>query len=276
MLPGPTAQLVALACHFNGLARGLPAGNFFPTNSTTQFCESVEFFHPLPPELGPSTEWELDASTPDEWLALHAKKGHFALLFHQPTEEGRHRDRTTAGLVGGGGRWLLMETSATLSYAWVAGWEVGDQDAVDDKSWRVRYGLAGKYVRLDRPRAAPLDALQENLRLSLDEILTFAERHRLDQYADRFRQAIVCLSADEPFNSLDQQDLAPPSLLALPGRQLLAASQTAWVFGAMGSWNDLSFDGKQQTIYERVSEQLFSLLNKCLCAAVNSAASEAI
>jgi hypothetical protein len=42
---------------------------------------------------------------------------------------------------------------------------------------------------------------------------------------------------------------------------LLEACQTAWVFGGMGSWNDLWFEGEDQGIYERVSERLFEAVN---------------
>lgn len=35
--------------------------------------------------------------------------------------------------------------------------------------------------------------------------------------------------------------------------------------------DNIRFDGEEQTIYERTSESLFSLLNECICASANSA-----
>lgn len=50
---GPTAQLVALACHFN--ARAMPAEAFFPANSTCTFCEHIHFIRRRASWLGGST-----------------------------------------------------------------------------------------------------------------------------------------------------------------------------------------------------------------------------
>jgi len=57
------------------------------------------------------------------------------------------------------------------------------------------------------------------------------------------------------------QDLAPTGFLSEEAAVLLDACQTAWVFGGMGSWNDLWFEGEDQGIYERVSERLFEAVN---------------
>ena len=52
--------------------------------------------------------------------------------------------------------------------------------------------------------------------------------------------------------------------------QLLGAAQAAWIFGAMGSWNDLGFEGDDQVLYERLSEDLYQLLNAAIVAAANA------
>lgn len=62
-MDGSPAQLVALGCYCNACVRGWPEGLFFPSNSTTQFCEYVRFVRP---HLG------LAAATPDDWLARSA------------------------------------------------------------------------------------------------------------------------------------------------------------------------------------------------------------
>ena len=51
---------------------------------------------------------------------------------------------------------------------------------------------------------------------------------------------------------------------------LLDACQSAWVFGGMGSWNDLGFEGPEQTEYDRVSERLFTALNETIQSAANA------
>jgi hypothetical protein len=58
-------------------------------------------------------------------------------------------------------------------------------------------------------------------------------------------------------------------LLSLPSQQLLAACEAAWLFGGRGSWNDQGFEGTAQLRYEALSDELFALLNRAICVAVN-------
>lgn len=51
---------------------------------------------------------------------------------------------------------------------------------------------------------------------------------------------------------------------------LLDACQSAWVFGGMGSWNDMSFEGADQAEYDRLSEELFNTLNETIQTAANA------
>jgi hypothetical protein len=53
-------------------------------------------------------------------------------------------------------------------------------------------------------------------------------------------------------------------------KNLLASAQAAWVFGGMGSWNDLGFDGNDQQEYTALSDELFLLLNQAIGATVNT------
>lgn len=76
--------------------------------------------------------------------------------------------------------------------------------------------------------------------------------------------------ANDPLALVYHKDLVPEGLLSLSARQILAACQAAWVFGGMGSWNDLAFDGQEQSRYRGLSNELFALLNMAICASVNS------
>jgi hypothetical protein len=58
--------------------------------------------------------------------------------------------------------------------------------------------------------------------------------------------------------------------MSLEAKQLLGAVQTAWVFGGMGTWNDLGFEGDDRREYDALSGELFLLLNQAICGAVNT------
>lgn len=47
---------------------------------------------------------------------------------------------------------------------------------------------------------------------------------------------------------------------------------SAWVFGGMGSWDDMGFAGEAQKEYETVSKKLFQTLNEAIAVAASSTA----
>jgi hypothetical protein len=267
---GPTAQLVALACHLNGRARGLPVEPFFPSNSTVRFCEFVHFVSRERRRVGQTEKWTIDTQTADEWLAREAQPRRKAIIARQPVDDPRISDRMSAGLVGGGGRWQLNVASDGRMDAWEAKWQIGDRTAPDQRIWRVSYALVAENANAAPARHDPLEAVIPKLGQTISDILTFCEDHRLDSFAQLFRKAGECLVANEPLALVHHRDLAPEGLLSLSAKQILAACQAAWVFGGMGSWNDLGFDGQEESRYQRLSEELFALLNTAISASVNS------
>lgn len=178
----------------------------------------------------------------------------------------------SAGFVGGGGRWLLAVAHGKGMDCWEASWDVGDQNAPDQRIWRVRYGLVGENAAIAPPRQRPLEEITSDLRTTLSTIRSFAEEHDLRGFAEAFGRAEACLSDADPFARVYHKDLAPPGLLGPQEARVLACSQAAWVFGGMGSWNDMGFEGDEQARYDRLSNDLFCLLNEAISAATNTTA----
>lgn len=268
---GSTAQLAALCCHFNSRVRGIAVEPFFPVNSTCRFCEYVHF---LRQEIEGSSSSNLVANTPDDWLAHEAIPGRSAVLEHYRVDGPYISDRNSAGFVGGGGQWFLAVAANGRKDVWQASWEVGDQKAAEQRIWRVRYGLIAEQDDHALPKLRSVDLLCDELRRTLAAIAAFAEVHRLEGFAACFNRASRCLSLDDPFAEGAVRDLSPKGLLSLAAQQLLAACQAAWVFGGMGSWNDLAFEGAEQARYEQLSDGLFNLLNEGICISVNSTAAD--
>jgi hypothetical protein len=67
-------------------------------------------------------------------------------------------------------------------------------------------------------------------------------------------------------------DLAPSSFLPPYAEDLLAAAQWAWVFGGMGSWNDMSFEGDDSTEYAQLTQELYAAVNEAVVVATNATA----
>jgi hypothetical protein len=237
---GPTAQLVALACHYNARVRGLPSEPFEASHSTARFCEFIRFGHRGRGSIAGASQWTLTAQSPDDWLTQEARPGRRAILAHQTVDP---RDRQVAGFIGGGGRWRLNLVADGRMDTWEAKWEVGDRDAPDRRIWQVTYELVDENANAALPALPSLAPIHVDLTRTLSDILSFCQELHLDGFADTFRKANECLAAADPFALVYYKDLDPEGLLTLPAKQLLAACQAAWVFGGMGSWSDRQLAG---------------------------------
>ncbi len=65
--------------------------------------------------------------------------------------------------------------------------------------------------------------------------------------------------------------MVPAAGYSLDARQLLAMASRAWVFGGMGSWNDIGFtDAARNEEYRRVSQELYRAVTDAIRDAANS------
>jgi hypothetical protein len=269
-LQTPIAQAAALTIFANDLLHGRPRADFWPASTVFTFCKRVRFltFHGDP--KAPSEA--LFADSPVQWGSKLRDAGTVGLrLHHFSSNSPQITDRESVGFVGGGGRWLIETLHANQSDLWEARWLVGNREDPERKIWDVAYCRVG-HDRAQLPFSSEiLSALRNDLELVLSNIEAFATRKNLESFAKAFRAAKNVLFSAEPLSQTYHSDLAPTPDVPIEAKQLLAAAQLAWVFGGMGSWNDMGFEGQDQQAYVQISERLFSLLNQVICGAVNSA-----
>jgi hypothetical protein len=130
----------------------------------------------------------------------------------------------------------------------------------------VNYARVGLGLETATPAPPSLAPLAEELQQTLQDALAFSLEHGLDEFVDPFEAALQALTDDgEP----ELHGLAPPGELPLPAARLLAAAFHAWVFGGMGSWSDVGFEGEDEAQYQRISERLYRLIHESLLEAVN-------
>lgn len=273
-MQGTIAQIVALVVHGNAYFRGAEqqAVAFPSTHSTLTFCEFVKFVSLT--RSGESWSETPFAQDPTSWLEELRKSRVSAIrMTYMPSGQnlGGATDRMLVGFVGGGGRWLLETTGPNGSDYWEGRWEVGDQGRADRKIWRVTYGRIAANQPSSPPASSDLQSLRQRLIGNLTEITAFAHHQKLDGFAKAFDAGLSNLASLSPGTSLYHNDLLTADM-PIAAAQLLSAAQSSWVFGGMGSWNDLGFDGDDQTTYEDLSEDLYKLLNDSIVSAANSTA----
>lgn len=263
------AQMVALCCHGNAIAHGNQLPPFFPANSTCQFCESIQFTVGGKSESGESIAVPF-AHSPDEWIQGLQKRGILGFRLHQRAQNHPQiSDRNSSAFVGGGRLWRIEAVrKGASSEFWLSKWEVGDRNAPDRRIWRVTYGLIEVSSTAPMP-LRPLEEIIAELRLALVAIRVFAEANNCANFIPSFDQALRALENPEADIGY-HKDLFIPGTLTIAAQSLLKAAQSAWVFGGMGSWNDMGFSGELQSEYERVSDSLFNLLNESVEAAATS------
>lgn len=270
-MQGPIAQIIALTLYGNAAVQGHSQGveDFFPSNSTFTFCEYVKFVD-LSNVNGMLKETSF-AETPNAWINKIKDDGVSALrLIYGPSGDENISDRMLVGFVGGGGRWLIETISPTGSDYWEARWEVGNRDHPEKRIWQVTYGRVAAKQTTRPVNARRIGQIKADLSSKLKDIAAFARQHNLDGFANAFDNGYAALHSDNPNNEVYHKDISPKEFLSLEANQLLAASQAAWVFGGMGSWNDMGFEGADQQKYERLSDELYQLLNESYLVAVNS------
>ena len=268
-MQGPLAQMVALTCHGNAVIGGLPSPPFLRENSTCQFCESIVFIAGGSSETGEPTTITL-AESPDRWLEYLSSRAILGLRLQQSARNDPGiSDRMSSGFVGGGRHWKIEGMRKTgMSESWLSRWELHDRNAPDRRIWKVSYGL----VELS-PTAPPtmreVSAITADLRPALNEIHRFSQEHDCRGFTECFANALLAL--DDPHAGIGyHKDLYVPGTIPEPAEAMLKAAMSAWVFGGMGSWNDMAFEGAAQEEYDRLSDCLFGLLNEGIAAAASA------
>jgi hypothetical protein len=267
---GCMAQIVALTCYGNAHLSGHSLDPFFPANSTCQFCERVTFALLRKRFLvGGHREKEI-AATPDQWFrSLKSRRAAGLRLIRTPDNRPDFPDRTSVAFVGGGGTWWIEVLLPDNNEFWAARWSAGDRDAPDQKVWRVTY--LGPFAP-PVSSARPVDLVQSSreLEASLREIRAFSAKHECDSFTRCFDNALETLASHGRGKHCYHHDLWPNGVLSTLGETILDACQESWVFGGMGSWNDMVFDGEEKETYERISERLFQAINSAIEGAATS------
>jgi hypothetical protein len=278
-MQGSIAQTVALAIHGNAALQGAPefsGADFYPTNSTFRYCASVTYSDSRNDGGGihPASRY---ADDPLAWISRIKREGARGLRVRYRASGGTQvPDRVMVGFVGGGGTWSIDEIGQRAG-CWQGLWQLGDRQRRDQKIWQVDYRcVVGDQPPASQP-ADDLDELKERFGSCLRRAALFARSHKfLMTFSESLESGLSRLAAASPYDGLFHRDLAPPGFLPLSANQLLAAAQDAWVFGGMGSWNDVgSFSERDVQIqYEQLSEELYQLLNRVVVAGANSKAAE--
>lgn len=267
-MQGTIAQLLSLVAHGNKyLSDGLD-DNYFPGSIAFKFCKFVKFV-----DLENSgDEWVESDFAPDPiaWFQNILDSGVIQLRARNiSTDREGLSDRMSVAFAGGGGRWLIETASQSTSDFWEANWEVGDRDDPDQNIWRVKYGRIVKNANEPEQPLPSVSDVKAELKEVLQKISKFAHNNNCSNFGKWFDSGIKALSK-APSKNGKGYNILPDNYATSEHHQLVDACQSAWVFGGMGSWNDMGFsDDEVYKKYEELSDKLFNLINLALLVACN-------
>lgn len=267
---GELAEVVALAAHGSVWLSGVLPGSPPPldtTNSTFQYVRRVRFEFCSSTLQGAATAPDVGA-----WLQGARERGIDRLWLFVPdpgvvVAAGEEVPDRMLIAFAGAGQWSLIATSAgNPRELWRGSWTVGDDEAPDRRIWDVQYRGEPLNGTID-PLRPDISTCQRGLTAALQEIEAFARIQDLGSWADWFAAAREINQAEDPPY---HPDMLPDVGYPKSAKQLLAMATRGWVFGGMGSWNDLVFSTQEdEDEYERLSAALYSAVLAAFVAAVN-------
>jgi hypothetical protein len=241
---------------------GAPVPELLSANSSFQY---VSRFTAEMPARGLLRRTSV-ANSPEEWLVALRAWGvsDLSLITSGPADGAL--PSLVASAFSSSGPWGLLATGGVAPTIWGIRWEVADRDAPDSRIWALA-AVSAPGGAFHAPLVGPAEA-REQLRVALAEIRTFAETNDLETWAPWFAKSATLLDDPEPVPPYHRDLL--PSDASLSRRQLAAAVVQGWVFGGMGSWNDVGLaDPEAEREYEHVGANMYSVLLVALPAAVN-------
>lgn len=258
-----------LVTHGNWFLSKGTLADFYPNHDAFRFVELVTFASAFQSRQSPKSNI---AQNVTEWLDILKSDGCRGIRIHWISSTNPLlSDRMTVGLVGGGGRRLIETIFSPHCDLWESHWDIGDRNHPEKKIWNVRYSRIQRNSRPMRFREYSIQKESQSLKLILNRAARLSDKPNLEFWHKAFLRGLQNLdSAHEP----DLEGIAMKNQLPLSESKLLAAAQNSWVFGGMGSWNDLGFDGQDQKEYESISNELFRLLCESLINVVNRTCSK--
>jgi hypothetical protein len=261
---GELAQIVALVGHGNQFLSGgsLELSN----NSTFQYVSAVKFARY---KTNQDTQGVEVASSVSEWLSFLRSIGVTRLwniaFDWQQQDFPEHIAAAFSGSIP-----RAIQADLPNGYElWYPQWETGGQD--NKKPWIVEYrSLMFPYSHM--LPVQKMSIVKSQIKQAVSQAEKFAKRSDVNasNWAVWFSKSLELLDSAVPAAPF-HPDLLPDAGYGLEARQVLAAAVQAYVFGGMGSWNDLGFEKtKTHKEYERITKELYEAVKFAIVMASNS------
>jgi hypothetical protein len=271
-MTGTLAQLLSLVSFGNEyIVQGKVENDYYPQNSVFKFDKQVSF-KTVKSGFFRKNKEIIAGNDPLEWFQFLKKDNcrELKAFYQHSKQQEKYKDYKLAGFVDGGGQWFIEAIYKDYSDFWYAHWNVGNKEDPEQKIWLVIYEAVARRQPI-RNIQLLLNDPWKKLETKLKEIELFARQNNLDSWADCFAKALKTLNSETPYEDFYHTDMIVLENYSLQAKQLIFGAANAWVFGGMGSWNDIGFNEKEkEEKYELHTEELYDAVITALLAGINT------
>ncbi|TFG95018.1 hypothetical protein E4H12_14115 [Candidatus Thorarchaeota archaeon] len=231
----------------------------------THNCYRLDFIEPPVERIAGSTK--ILAKDAPLWFKYLKDQGAKKLKIHYQTLfQSELPDHISTAFVGGGSHWFVEVQFEKDSDLYLSDWVPPEDSEVD--MMKTHYIRIEKNTRhLDGPSPSVAES-REQLQTVLQQLSKLAGKFEFSKHwVSNFEIPLTTLREFEP-KVVDE--FLPAGIYSKEAHQLIVAAFGSWVFGGMGSWNDLVFSGDSQDLYTSLSDNLYSTICKAIVSAVNS------
>ena len=169
-------------------------------------------------------------------------------------------------LFSAGGAWVIQTDQGKC---WQSNWSFVYPRSRQAPLWKIEYWERDNAsVVRDFPS---IETAYRDLQNALVEAQNFSEKRKFG-WEKWFRKALQLLHDPTPVPPF-YADLLPSTVKNIKVRQLLAGTLQAWVFGGLGSWNDVYItDSSLEMEYQQISRSLYKAVMQSVGSVINSTA----
>jgi len=244
-------------------------GNDFDIDRlVTDNCYNLDFVDPPIENIAGSSK--VLATDANKWYKYLKDNGAMKLkLFYKPSEHADLPDHISTAFVGGGSHWFIEVQFDSTSDLYLSGWMPSEDMGFNKR--RTHYlRINHEMKHLDDPSLS-VDESRENLSTVLRELSEFVnEFDHTKPWLSHFEYALTILREFEPIVA---DEFLPAGIYSKNTHQLIEAAFRSYVFGGMGSFNDMAhmaMSSENHGRHAKLSEELYAAICTAIVSGVNS------
>jgi hypothetical protein len=260
------AQIIALITHGNEYlsSPGKDVLELYPWHSTFQFVSNVSFREEKSTG-GTSRNSQIIVNVTHTWFSHLEAEGVKYLKLDLLNLDMLPSPYATSILTAGGA-WVIQ---TDMGKCWQAKWSLQKEGHPQAGIWKVEYRESDNSPVITN--FLDIETAYSVLKNSLLDAQDFSLRWKFG-WDKWFAEAISILQSPSPIQPY-YADLLPHGFENIRVRQLLAGALKAWVFGGLGSWNDMYIaNSSQENEYQRISKSLYQAVIQSVGAVVSATA----